>query len=1002
MKLIVDIMNTKVEFDERDEYLKGEFIKQAHQKLGAREQGFIHNPRYKAGVWDGIIDFYNITDDTFPTGLLNLMEELLGDMQSQYGFQYEIIDDRPDPFLYPEDMSKEITLKDNNVGEITLRNYQYNAVKSIIESYTGITHIATNGGKCISKDSKLLTPNGYKSLEQIFNEQSVSVDSSEDTIPMKYPLINRYGEIEYTSHFTKNGKKKTKQIKTNRGIVLTNTYNHPLLVLKGKEFKWVNTEDIKVGDILIGNKGSDMFGNDDTVKSEDEAYALGCMIADSYLGSHDRLAFSNDKKELIEHVSEFWSTFSDRGTYYDTHHKSKGITIFLHDKHKSNSFHEKYGIGYGVAKDKRVPECIKRSPKNIQLAFLSGYIECECHISNRDTSMEIVSASKELLEDIQLMLFNLGIDNKFSEKVVKNYEHNFYGKLTIKTRELAKLLKLLSFKTEQRKQQKDKVINKEFKSQYGNKIYGLRKELTEFRNSLDIDRQEFKKYISRDSISIDKINELLSTYSGGKNRELFEKLSQETISYQEVIDIVEGEYISTFDVCMPKTHSFISNSIVNHNTEIASGLMQEILPFLERGERIAFFTDKKEIFEQSALRIQERLGIEVGMIGGGKKDIKQVTFVMIPTVNANLKDPEKGVKLTAKEQLYKKIAKQVLPKFEGGKNQRKLLGMYIQRFEPKTKADLKLLEELQNIYDTCGSDNSVLMRLRNYNAMYTDTVRKKNKKVFEKHEYIREFLDSVAVMICDEAHHTGSDTWYNSLMSCKNAQYRVGLTGSIDKKNELLNMRLNALFGGVISRVENDYLINEGHSAKPTIRIFPVSAPKNIEKENQYQTAYDKGIVNNEYRNTLIAKLGNLWYTKDKGVLIIVNHIKHGENISELLDKLEVEHYFIHGELDDDTRRQKLQDMRTGKLKVMIATSIVDEGVDISGIHALILAAGGKSLRQTLQRVGRALRKKKDDNTCQVFDFTDYTNKFLLSHSKERRKIYIDEKFDIVDIQPKN
>lgn len=584
MKLIVDIINTKVLFDEKDEYLKSEFIKQAHRKLGAREQGYIHNPRYKAGVWDGIIDFYDITNDTFPTGLLNLMEELLGDMQAQYGFQYEIVDDRPDPFIYVEDMSKDIVLKDNNVGEITLRNYQYGAVKSIIESYTGIIHAATNAGK----------------------------------------------------------------------------------------------------------------------------------------------------------------------------------------------------------------------------------------------------------------------------------------------------------------------------------------------------------------------------------------------------------------------------------TEVAGGLMQELLPYLERGERIAFFTDKKEIFEQSALRIQERLGIKVGMIGGGKKDVQQVTFVMIPTINANLKDPEKGVKLTAKEQLYKKISKQVLPRFEGGKNQRKLLEMYIKRFQPKTKADLKLLEELQNIYDTCGTDNSVLMKLRNYNAMYMNTVQKKNKKVFDKHQYIREFLDSVAVMICDEAHHTGSDTWYNSLMTCKNAQYRVGLTGSIDKKNELLNMRLNALFGGVVSRVENDYLISQGHSAKPTIKIFPISAPNDIEKVNQYQPAYDKGIVNNVYRNTLIAKLGKMWYDKDKGVLIIVNHIKHGENISELLDKLNVEHYFIHGELDDDTRRQKLNDMRTGKLKVMIATSIVDEGVDISGIHALVLAAGGKSLRQTLQRVGRALRKKKDDNTCQVFDFTDYTNKFLLSHSKERRKIYLEEKFDIVDIQPKN
>jgi hypothetical protein len=33
--------------------------------------------------------------------------------------------------------------------------------------------------------------------------------------------------------------------------------------------------------------------------------------------------------------------------------------------------------------------------------------------------------------------------------------------------------------------------------------------------------------------------------------------------------------------------------------------------------------------------------------------------------------------------------------------------------------------------------------------------------------------------------------------------------------------------------------------------------------------------------------------------------------------------------------------MRSGKLKVMIATSLIDEGVDISGINSLILGAGG-------------------------------------------------------------
>lgn len=434
-------------------------------------------------------------------------------------------------------------------------------------------------------------------------------------------------------------------------------------------------------------------------------------------------------------------------------------------------------------------------------------------------------------------------------------------------------------------------------------------------------------------------------------------------------------------------------------TEVAAGIIQQILPYLERGEKVAFFTDKKEIFEQSAKRIEQRLGIKVGLLGSGKQDIQQVTCVMVPTINSALKDPEKGVKYTEKERIYKKIAKDVLPRFDKGTNQRELLKMYLDNFEPKTKIDEKLYKELEKVYETKGTDNAVLLSLRNYNAKFMETIRKKNRKSFDKHKFVKDFMEQVAVMICDEAHHTSSDTWYHSLRTCKNALYRVGLTGSIDTKNELLVKRLKSVFGEVVSRIRNDFLIKEGHSAKPTIKVFPITSPVGIDKINFYQTAYDKGIVNNEFRNTLIAKLGKVWYDKGKGTLIIVNIIQQGENISELLDNLGVEHFFLHGQLPDDVRAQKLEDFRNGKIKLLIATSIVDEGVDISGISALILAAGGKSLRQTLQRVGRALRRKEEDNTCQVFDFTDYTNKFLLTHSKERRKVYIEENFDIVDIK---
>jgi len=91
--------------------------------------------------------------------------------------------------------------------------------------------------------------------------------------------------------------------------------------------------------------------------------------------------------------------------------------------------------------------------------------------------------------------------------------------------------------------------------------------------------------------------------------------------------------------------------------------------------------------------------------------------------------------------------------------------------------------------------------------------------------------------------------------------------------------------------------------------------------------------------------------------------------------------------------------MRDGTEKVLISSSILDEGVDISGIDTLVLGAGGKSLRQTLQRVGRGLRKKKTgENKVDVYDFMDYTNKFLKNHSDERKKIYLNEGFEVKEV----
>jgi superfamily II DNA or RNA helicase len=438
-------------------------------------------------------------------------------------------------------------------------------------------------------------------------------------------------------------------------------------------------------------------------------------------------------------------------------------------------------------------------------------------------------------------------------------------------------------------------------------------------------------------------------------------------------------------------------------TEIASGFIQQVLPYLERGERIAFFTHSKEILHQSAKRIATRVGLsprEIGIIGDGKFDVKnkKVVFVMVPTLTSALKDPKKGVKFTHKERVFKMIAEDIVPKFRNTKNTRQLLRTYIQNCKLTTQVWGDVEEHLMYVaYDKKFTDKSAQLHLNKYVVEFNKILEKKNKKKFDKYNQTKEFLDSVKVMIADEVHHSKAETWYTSLSLCENATYRIGLTGTVDKSDKMGWQRLQALFSQIIVKVSNEFLIERGVSSKPIIRVLPIQEPRNIELAGTYLEAYKAGIVENDFRNQVIADLVVAYKKRrEGGILISVKEIEHGERIMEKLRAKDLEVEFIHGGSDDDHRSGQLERFSKGELKILIASTIVDEGVDVKSIGCMVLAAGGKSMRQQLQRIGRGLRLNGiDGNKVMVFDFMDNTNKYLQGHSKERVKLFKQENFDV-------
>ena len=73
-----------------------------------------------------------------------------------------------------------------------------------------------------------------------------------------------------------------------------------------------------------------------------------------------------------------------------------------------------------------------------------------------------------------------------------------------------------------------------------------------------------------------------------------------------------------------------------------------------------------------------------------------------------------------------------------------------------------------------------------------------------------------------------------------------------------------------------------------------------------------------------------------------------------------------HSGLNKDKRTEFMQDFRAGKIKVLVAPKVLDEGVDVADADLAIIFATSASRIQLVQRYGRVLRKKVMGTTARI------------------------------------
>lgn len=451
---------------------------------------------------------------------------------------------------------------------------------------------------------------------------------------------------------------------------------------------------------------------------------------------------------------------------------------------------------------------------------------------------------------------------------------------------------------------------------------------------------------------------------------------------------------------------------------VSVAIYKYLLPKIEKEQHLLFIAPNSGIMNQLYTKFRHYLGDnKVGVWGDGKKDLSHpIVCATIQTLASAIKKP-KTKPTRKKDKLLERIATKYAPAILEKGSPKANLKLLALNFRPKYKYEVDDVDVLRDLYNSLDTDEDVKDCLESYQKKYKKMLYKLNEKGYKKYYEAVDFLDTVRAVICDEAHYAGAISYWNVFQYLNNARMRIGMTGTLDKSKKIHMARIKSLMGNPIINVTNKQMIDRGVSAKPHIKMVPITQPTDLDaqvgaymKKNgmttggtagdlmAYQVTYSLGVIHNQYRNHLIAEIAYQGAKRlnKKAVLIIVNSIEHGELISKELDSLGAEYAFIQGKDDTETRNGVLERVNSGELNILIGTKILDAGIDIKSIQIFIECSGGKSYITLLQRIGRSLRVMEDKKDVYIFDLWDRTTSGpLYKHGKERLKYYREQGFDV-------
>lgn len=233
-------------------------------------------------------------------------------------------------------------------------------------------------------------------------------------------------------------------------------------------------------------------------------------------------------------------------------------------------------------------------------------------------------------------------------------------------------------------------------------------------------------------------------------------------------------------------------------------------------------------------------------------------------------------------------------------------------------------------------------------------------------------LGNFEVVIVDEAHHAPSPT-YAELLEKLDYNFLVGMTATPWRTD---NRELTDLFGQPCERCVIDIIeaLKKGYLSKVDYRLLMDNVDwekiPSISRKKYTIKDLNKKLFLPERDDKIIKQIEEAWDDKKiKRAIVYCASIDHAKRMEVLLRERGYSARCLHSTLDRRDNEERLRKFRQGKIQILTAMNMLNEGVDVPEVDLIVFLRVTHSRIIFLQQLGRGLRLSKNKEKVIVLDF---------------------------------